>query len=168
MAMVDEAGLCDCGSGVAYAECCRPFVKEWEMAPTAEALMRSRYTAYAREEVDYLVNSQAPETRKPSLEREVLRFAQAADFEGLSIEHTEGGQPGDASGVVEFTARYLVEGKRHVMRERSNFRFDAEAGRWLYVSGSSTPATRAGEPKVGRNDPCPCGSGKKYKKCCGA
>lgn len=160
-----EAGACACGSGKSYTDCCSEYVTEAKMAPTAEALMRSRYTAYALEEVDYLVNSQAPESRKPSLEREILRFSQAAEFEGLDIEATELGKPGDATGVVEFTAKYLVEGRRHVMRERSNFRFDTEENRWFYVNGSSAPTTR-GDKKVGRNDPCPCGSGKKFKKCC--
>jgi len=145
-------------------ECCGRYIRGGEKAPTAEALMRSRYSAYAREEVDYLVDTQAPESRKPSLEREILRFSQAADFEGLTIERTEAGQPGDAKGMVEFTANYRVDGKRHIMRERSNFRFDDDAG-WYYVNGSSAPTRSA--KKVGRNDPCPCESGKKYKKCCG-
>ena len=155
---------CNCGSSIPYGDCCGPYISGQRRAPTAETLMRSRYTAYAREEVDYILHPQAPESRKPSLEREVLRFAQTADFLGLTIEHTDGGGDGDARGTVEFTARYQVDGNRHVMRERSHFRCDDEAG-WYYVNGSPAPSRSAG--KVGRNAPCPCGSGKKYKRCCG-
>ena len=156
---------CDCGSGTEYMACCGRLVTGREKAATAEALMRSRYTAYAREAVDYLVASQAPESRKPALEREILRFSQAADFEGLTIQATDLGEPGDVTGAVEFIAHYRVAGKRHIMHERSNFLFDPEADRWFYVNGSSIPSRSA--KKVGRNEPCPCGSGKKYKKCHG-
>ena len=160
----DSASPCHCGSTVAYSACCGPYISGQRRAPTAETLMRSRYTAYAREEVDYILHTQAPESRKPSLEREVLRFAQTADFLGLTIEHTDGGEAGAPRGTVEFTARYEVDGHKHVMRERSHFRYDAEEG-WYYVNGSAAPSRSAG--KVGRNAPCPCGSGKKYKRCCG-
>jgi len=81
---------------------------------------------------------------------------------------TEGGEAGDDEGFVEFRAVFSEAGGEDMAHtERS--RFVKEGDRWYYVDGLlPTPVTyRREEEKVGRNDLCPCGSGKKYKKCCG-
>ena len=72
----------------------------------------------------------------------------------------------DDTGEVSFCARYSVHGMPQELREDAFFR--KEDGRWFYVDGNvhAKQPVRREEPKVGRNDPCPCGSGKKYKKCC--
>lgn len=136
--------------------------------PTAEALMRSRYTAYALCRADYILDTHDPATRGPIDRAAVERWAREAHWRGLEVLATERGGPDDDEGVVEFRARYDNEaGQARVHHERSTFR--RADGRWLYVDGSTPrqrPATRAAT--AGRNDPCPCGSGKKYKKCCGA
>jgi SEC-C motif-containing protein len=79
---------------------------------------------------------------------------------------TKGG-PDDTEGVVEFEAQYELNGLKDTHREKA--RFKKTNGQWLYDEGEVSPVTivRAG-PKIGRNEPCPCGSGKKYKHCCGA
>ncbi|MBL4692142.1 MAG: SEC-C domain-containing protein, partial [Magnetovibrio sp.] len=83
------------------------------------------------------------------------------------IRETSGGGEDDETGTVLFSARFKENGELNVHRELSDFR--RENGEWVYVDGKINPQ---GEPrrvqKVGRNEPCPCGSGKKYKKCCGA
>ncbi|MDD3312934.1 YchJ family protein [Pseudodesulfovibrio sp.] len=157
---------CPCGSGKEHAECCEPIISGAKPAPTAEALMRSRYTAYVDKRIEYLGESLAPETRKDHDEKSVREWADTAEWLGLEITDTEAGGEGDDEGVVEFAAKYAVDGQELTHRERSRFR--RVDGLWRYVDGEmvSPPNVRKG-PRVGRNDPCPCGSGKKYKKCCG-
>lgn len=159
---------CHCGSDRPFTECCAPFIDGSATPPTAEALMRSRYSGYAERAVDYLGETLHPDHRADWDRDATQRWAEGAEWMGLQIVDTEAGQPGDQQGWVEFIATYK-EGdtlKRH--HERS--RFEAKDGRWYYVDGEMPkPQTQRNEaPKVGRNDPCPCGSGKKYKKCCGA
>jgi SEC-C motif-containing protein len=76
----------------------------------------------------------------------------------------------DQTGIVEFIASFEESGKQHQLHERSNF--ERRDGKWFYVDGvfPSTPrmdVRNASPVKAGRNDPCPCGSGNKFKKCCG-
>ena len=93
--------------------------------------------------------------------------AEQSTWLGLEIVDTEAGGMDDENGVVEFIARFTEKGQPKQHHERS--RFSKHAGRWYYLDGEvPKPQTQRHEgPKVGRNDPCPCGSGKKYKKCCG-
>lgn len=156
---------CPCGSSRDFESCCGPYLAGVP-APTAEALMRARYTAYTRKEMAYLHDTLAGEARADYNESEAVAWAQQAEWRGLEIVATEAGGPDDSQGMVEFTARYRIKGKDVSHHERSLFR--REDGRWYYVDGETPkPETRRVE-KVGRNDPCPCGSGKKYKKCCAA
>ena len=122
--------------------------------------MRSRYSAYALQEIDYVLATQA--LQRPVDRRETEAWAEGIELFRLEILHTEAGGPGDEEGVVEFVAHYRERGLSRAMAERS--RFGRRDGRWTYLEG----APAASKPKAGRNDPCPCGSGKKYKKCCGA
>jgi len=129
--------------------------------------MRSRYTAYVLGEIDYIVDSHDPATRHEVDANGARQWSREADWEGLTIHEAKGGE-GDDEGVVEFTARYEMQGREIRHRERAEFK--RINGRWYYHDGEmvkAKPVVREG-PKVGRNDPCPCGSGKKYKKCCGA
>jgi SEC-C motif-containing protein len=131
--------------------------------------MRSRYTAYALGNIDYLHDTLAPEQR-PTFHREAATgWSRNSQWLGLDIESNEDGEPGDARGDVRFTAHYIADGLRQTHREKASFRFDAADQRWYFVEGEalkSAPVVREARP--GRNDPCSCGSGKKYKKCCGA
>ena len=146
---------CPCGSGREFSLCCEPFLEGKEHAPTAERLMRSRYTAYVRQDVPYLLASWHPSTRP-----ENLTLEESLSWHGLTVLAAQGG-PEEQEGVVEFVAAFAVQGQRQQLRERS--RFLREEDRWLYVDGVELPAVSA---KIGRNDPCPCGSGRKHKKCC--
>ena len=123
--------------------------------------MRSRFTAYALGNVDYLLATHDP--KQPADRASVEAWARRAKFTALEVRATEGGGPEDQTGVVEFVAHFEEDGRAREHHERSRFaRID---GRWHYLDGRA-PALK--KPKVGRNDPCPCGSGKKHKKCCGA
>ncbi len=151
---------CPCGSGRPYAECCGPRLDGSRPAETAEQLMRSRYTAYTRGDVVYLLASWHPRTRPAALN---LSGEGAPEWLGLEILTCDGGGPGAAEATVEFTARYRLGASPHALHERS--RFLREQGRWFYLDGAvdERPSTAPG-----RNARCPCGSGRKYKRCCGA
>lgn len=130
--------------------------------------MRSRYSAYAKHEVDHLGRSLSEEQRKDYAPEEAKRWAEKSEWLGLTIIRTEKGGPTDDEGLVEFSARYRTEGNEQEHLETAVF--TREAGEWVYAGQMATQGqtVRRESPKVGRNDPCPCGSGKKYKKCCGA
>lgn len=156
---------CPCGSGKALDACCGPYVNGTAPAPTAEALMRSRFTAYALGDVAYLhATLSKAEQGDEEMSADDIKSTQ---WQRLEIRATEAGLEADDRGMVEFVAHYKTGGTQHAHHERSTF--CREDGRWVYESGiinpKSAPVTST---KVGRNDPCPCGSGKKYKKCCGA
>jgi SEC-C motif-containing protein len=158
-------GACVCGSGGREDACCGPVLAGKARAATAEALMRSRYTAYVRGAIDYLVATSAPAMRG-SLDRDaMLRWSRDAAWLGLEVRATERGQPGDRDGVVEFTARGVMAGAPFAQHERS--RFEQLDGQWYYVDGDIIRAPAQRVATAGRNDPCPCGSGLKYKRCHG-
>jgi SEC-C motif-containing protein len=126
---------CPCGSRRSYAECCEPF-HLGHAAPTAEALMRSRYSAFARGLTPYLLSTWHPATRPGR-----LRLDAGMTWRALQIVDTVDGGPADQTGVVEFRAiARSADGERHVQHERSTFtRVD---GRWLYVDGGTGPLVR--------------------------
>ena len=154
---------CPCNPEQTYAKCCKPFLEGNETAPTAEALMRSRYSAYALEKIDYLRQSYAPEARSQFDEKAVRNWSQKAEWDSLEIVDTEGGTESDEYGIVEFVAHYKMNGEEEHHHERAEFR--KEKDEWFFMDRSE-PVRRT-EPKLGRNDPCHCGSGKKFKKCHG-
>lgn len=128
--------------------------------------MRSRYSAYVLRKIPYLSETHDPETLDEFDEEEAAAWAKAADWQGLEIVDRVRGKEKDNEGVVEFIARYRYRDNDLSHHERSSFvRIE---DRWYYTGGDPmTPPIRRETPKVGRNDPCPCGSQKKYKKCCG-
>ncbi|MBM3114649.1 YchJ family protein [Jeongeupia naejangsanensis] len=122
-----HAGDCPCGSGQAYLSCCGRY-HAGQLAPDAEALMRSRYSAYVLGLEAYLLASWAPETRPASLD-----VADDASIKWLRLE-VAGHFPAGDRAEVAFTAFYKVGGKAERLTERSRFRRDPQAG-WLYING---------------------------------
>lgn len=158
---------CPCGSGRDYADCCGPYIAGTAKAPTALALMKSRYAAYVKGAIDYIVATCARNEEDGIDVEATRRWSRNSTWLGLSIHRSEKGGADDAEGLVEFSARYILDGLREEHREIAHF--EKREGDWTYVEGEVVPRTVVREcPKVGRNDHCPCGSGKKYKKCCGA
>jgi SEC-C motif-containing protein len=156
---------CPCGSGLPYSGCCEPYITGGKSPLTAEALMRSRYTAYVEHAIDYIVETCSQDEKDRIDISQTKNWSEKSKWLGLKILSTEKGGPGDTEGVVEFEAVYEVDKLREVHHEKAKFK--KHDGRWLYLEGDVKPNTvvRMG-PKVGRNEPCPCGSGKKYKLCC--
>jgi SEC-C motif-containing protein len=120
--------VCPCGSGKSYTTCCALYVDGGEVAPTAEALMRSRYTAFTLLKEEYLLATWHASTRPTSLG---LAQDVTTQWIGLAVKRHEL-QDADHS-IVEFVARYKVSGRAHRLHEIS--RFVREQGRWFYVDG---------------------------------
>ena len=158
---------CPCKSGKTLGECCGPIIAGTAKAETAEALMRARYSSYVTGDVEFLSTSATEAGRSEFDEKSSRAWSRAAEWHGLEILKTEGGGPGDTKGVVEFRALYTANGE--FCNHHEVAQFEKEADGWKFADGQlvgETPIVREG-PKVGRNDLCPCGSGRKYKKCCG-
>jgi SEC-C motif-containing protein len=157
---------CPCGSGLTYSECCEPYITGAQKAPTAEALMRSRYSAYTEGAVDYIIQTCIRQGERDIDEKATREWSEGSTWLGLKILALSKGQVDDTEGTVEFEARYEQQGRTEIHHELG--RFKKQNGLWLYEDGKIIPHTVVrGSPKIGRNDPCPCGSGKKYKHCCG-
>ncbi len=159
--------LCPCQSGKEFADCCEPILRGTLRAPTAEALMRARYSAYAIQDIDFLQTSSCSVALREFRRSDVENWAKTAEWLGLEVTDVSAGGEADDSGEVEFVARYKVKETEYRHHERAQFR--RVDGEWRFADGRiiGPEPKRREEPKVGRNDPCPCGSGKKYKKCCG-
>lgn len=157
---------CPCCSQKEFEACCGPILGGEKKAATAEELMRARYTAYTRIDMDFVQATHDPKTRKDSDMEANREWAEKTEWQGLEIVHTEAGGREDSEGVVEFKAQYSSGGETGEHHEVSLF--NKRKGEWFF-SDAKNPDVRTvvNENKVGRNDPCPCGSGKKYKKCCG-
>ncbi len=153
MSEAGSSASCPCGSGRPFDACCGPRLSGVRPAETPEALMRSRYAAFARADGGYLVATQAPALSRGNADTMIDSFSKRL-WVGLKVLEAKGDE-------VEFEARFLEGGGHFVMKERS--RFTQPGGRWRYESGTSS--VRAEE--LGRNDRCPCGSGKKFKSCHG-
>lgn len=121
--------LCPCGKGKDYSDCCAPY-HLGEAAPTAEALMRSRYSAYVLGLEPYLLTTWHTSTRPSSLE---LDSSPQPQWLGLTVKAHTPASEGETA-TVEFVARYKVNGRAERLHEISNF--VCEAGRWFYVDGS--------------------------------
>lgn len=163
--------VCPCGTGRSLDECCGPIVNG-ASALTAEALMRARYTAFVSGHPgDFALESLAPEKRAEFDAKEVANSAKGLEPLGIEVLASSDGGEEDETGTIEYVARFRVKGhgqpQTHDHHELASFR--KEDGRWLYVDGQMNPKKEPRQVvRIGRNDPCPCGSGKKYKKCCGA
>lgn len=137
--------------------------------------MRSRYTAYACRDADYVLRTWHPAQRPARLDLTNDR----TQWLGLRIVSTQAGGVSDTQGQVEFIARFrhgVRDGQLHENHIHERSRFVREGEAWLYVDGDLSPAAATApapslpvrsQPTVGRNDPCPCGSGQKWKRCCG-
>lgn len=160
--MIDAKDDCPCGSGLSFEACCGPVISG-APAATAEALMRSRYSAYVVGELNHVADTHAPEVRDDFNRPEAERLARHCIFEGIEIRKaTETGE----RAQIDFVLRFTRDGKDMIQVELADFR--KVDGRWLYAGGKLSPqVTQRNVVRIGRNDPCPCGSGKKAKKCCG-
>ncbi len=123
---MSEVNICPCCSGLKYEDCCQPF-HQGESVPTAEKLMRSRYSAYVICLPDYLINTTYPAKRKGLVKEEIVEWSKENKWLKLEIVKSN-------TSVVEFKAHFQDENRQlHIHHERSDFTIDE--GRWYYVKG---------------------------------
>lgn len=144
---------CPCCSGQSYQDCCLP-VHQGAVACSPEALMRSRFSAHALGLMDYILASWAAPVRDQVDRPALQHWLDTARFGRLVVRCAQ-------ADAVEFECWYQQDGQLHQLHDLSHF--VQQAGHWRYARSSAPklPATH-----IGRNDPCPCGSGQKLKKCC--
>ena len=157
--------MCYCGEAKPFSDCCEPIISGEKSAQTVEQLMRSRYSAYVVVDVKYLIATTYPTQQKNYDEADIQAWAEANKWQKLEVIATKKGKFNEEDGEVEFKASYIDNtGTPQIHHEKSTF--VKENGQWYNLSGiidstSAVPQTQK------RNDFCACGSGKKYKKCCG-
>lgn len=142
---------CTCGYEKEFSECCGAIINSKTKANSAEELMRSRYSAYVKGDSAYLIKTSSKENQHVDDAKLIEEFSNSVEWLKLDVLHVE-------KRKVEFKAYYKEDNKIHVLHEKSNFIFHDDM--WLYVDG------KLFNSKVERNESCPCGSGKKFKKCC--
>lgn len=153
--------ICPCGSQKDYLNCCGNFITGETIPPTPEALMRSRYTAYSEINIDYIQKTMKEPAALNFNKEETEKWAKQVKWLGLKVIDS---QFDNLQGTVEFMADYSYQGKKLCLHEVSEFK--KENGQWFYTKGKTPPKSQNKTAKIGRNDPCPCGSNKKFKKCC--
>lgn len=159
---------CPCGSNKNLLECCGRYIDGHDRAETAETLMRARYTAHTLGNIDFIVKTHHPVTRSEIDAETTAKWAAESEWLGLEIRSVEGGEPDDTDASVEFVARYRdAQKRRHDHYEIALF--ERQDGEWFFKDAQMPQIKQftRGAPKQGRNEPCACGSGKKFKKCCG-
>ena len=156
---------CHCGLIKKLDDCCGAIINS-QSANTALKLMRSRYVAYCLGEAQYLYDTTHSKHRDEYQIDSIAQWSKENVWTQLEIVSVEHGSVSDTRGVVEFKAYFTdPKGKSQIHHERSNF--FKEEGKWYYLDGEIDPKEVDMMKKIHRNDPCLCGSRKKYKKCCG-
>ncbi|HCM41227.1 MAG: hypothetical protein A2070_10970 [Bdellovibrionales bacterium GWC1_52_8] len=165
-----ETSTCPCGSAKDLESCCLPVIKEQRPALTAEELLRARYSAFAIGEIDFIFTSHHSKTRGELKREEIEDWSRNSEWHGLEVVDRNGGQAADEQGTLTFCARFSDKKSGGEPQEHwEQSLFEKENGHWRFVDarGLKQGPYQREEPKVGRNDPCPCGSKQKFKKCCG-
>ncbi|MDR3491316.1 MAG: YchJ family protein [Gammaproteobacteria bacterium] len=149
---------CPCGSLKEYAICCGRFIEAGQMPKTPVELMRSRYTAYAKANIDYIQQTmQGPAALGFDI-NEAAALAKSTLWQKLKILNFSTTHD---KGMVEFMAFYTVDNRNYILHEESHF--VQQNGLWYYVDGKLLLNDKL---TTARNDNCVCGSGKKFKNCC--
>ena len=154
-----KKAICYCGSQQSYEECCGQFISGRLKSETPEQLMRSRYSAFCIKDIEYLISTHHPSRREVN-EREILaQTIHDSQWLGLKILKTDKSLINQGAGYVEFVAFYK---NREIEQLHENSKFIYENVQWYYFDGILLDPI-----KISRNEPCWCGSMKKFKKCHG-
>lgn len=158
---------CPCNSGIEFSDCCAPYLKGKKKPLTALALIRSRYTAHTFANIDYIQSTHHPSHRHEIDVKSTREWAENSEWLSLDILNSTDGGEEDESGTVEFIAKFN-DAKGNLINHHEVSLFAKSEGEWFFVDAEAPKVkqVRRENPKVGRNDPCSCGSGKKFKKCC--
>ncbi|WP_272520105.1 YchJ family metal-binding protein [Providencia sp. PROV223] len=147
---------CCCGNEAQFEQCCAPFLQGKSIPQTPEQLMRSRYSAYVHQNADYLIKTWHPDCHAQEWHHEIVNSFSKTRWCGLRVISSSYAKNPDEA-YVEFSACFIDEKADHKQLIHERSRFIKMDSCWYYIDGIN--------PKIGRNDLCPCGSGQKYKKC---
>ena len=156
---------CPCGLELPFSQCCQPLIMATKLANSPEQLMRSRYSAYATNNAEYIYLTYAKSSRLEQSIADIEQWAAQTKWLKLVVHSASEYQKNNVnkeSAQVGFSAFYLHLGKIWQMRENSNFIL--ENNDWLYLDGDVSESKVLSKPK--RNDTCFCQSNKKFKQCC--
>lgn len=156
--------ICPCGSQNYFMQCCNLYLCEEKIPETPELLMRSRYSAYALANINYIQKTMCGKMLIDFNPEEAEEWAKKVNWRGLQVINSRMETP--EKGYVEFVAHFIDAGKSRSIHEISEF--NLIDGHWFYVDGQHPKKSIIQkEQKVSRNGPCPCGSQKKFKNCHG-
>ena len=153
--------LCPCGTKIKYTDCCEPFINANKNPQTPEELMRSRYTAYTQANIEYILKTMKAPAANHFEAQSAKKWSTTIKWMGLEVLKAS---LNNTKGFVEFIAHFNEQGKNTYIHEISEFH--QINGVWFYVDGNFVQPKPTTKPLIGRNDLCPCGSKRKYKKCC--
>lgn len=136
--------------------CCRPYIAGAKVPESAEQLMRSRYTAYTQSRIDYIKQTMAKKAAEHFDEADAKQWADSVKWLGLKVENTYTSKKENNIAFVQYFAQYQSGDRKEFIYETSEFHL--HEGKWLYVDGI--------HHAISKNQLCPCGSGKKFKRCC--
>lgn len=148
---------CYCCSQISFIECCEPIITGAREADSPEQLMRSRFSAYCISDYQYIIATYSKAQRQTLSEQDIQSSAVGIKWFALNVNAAN-----SALNTVEFSAYYFEGNNTGILHETSQFVF--EDSKWRYHDG--VIHTDSGSIKIGRNDSCPCQSGKKFKHCC--
>ncbi|MGF1720404.1 SEC-C domain-containing protein [Vibrio kyushuensis] len=155
--------VCPCDSSLSYQTCCKPIHQNHSLAKRPEQLMRARYSAHVLKLVDFVIATYHSSCLAEE-SRAAITESIHSDWCKLEVINTQDGKD-ENEGFVSFKAYFNDEGQQYCMQEKS--RFLKHDDLWYYIDGVMVEQEEVlSTAKIGRNDPCPCGSGKKFKKCC--
>lgn len=158
---------CPCCSGKDFVECCKDIVAGTKFAHSPLELMRSRYTAHVCKEMPHIVRTMRNKALKLfDVEKTKEEWFEQCTWTKLEIIDAPAITKHSKEGIVEFKAYYTFQDGEHVLHERSKFQKIGE--QWFYIAGQTKNPKIESTEKIGRNDACVCGSGKKFKRCCSA
>ncbi|MGL1957774.1 MAG: YchJ family protein [Colwellia sp.] len=182
-----DNNICPCGSALLFKLCCNPFIQGEKQAKTPEQLMRSRYSAYAINNAQYIYDTYAKASQKSQSVAEIKAWADECVWLALEIVHSADvvdNYAAEPYAYVEFSAYYLLGSQLNKLHEKSRFVLQQSnvhpEKQWRYLDGDVTEHTELANIK--RNDPCPCNhyktsfsalsplstkKNKKFKHCCG-
>lgn len=165
MAQTKEKSNCYCGNEKSYDACCKPLHEGKLKPPTPESLMRSRFSAYKLSLIDYLEATHHPKYHWQDERKGIEESCKNNTWDSLKVFKSEVDKKQKHLGKVAFAAYYSSNSASHVLCEFSNFILENE--QWYYTDGihAENESELAKLCGINRNDPCWCGSGKKYKKC---
>lgn len=151
---------CYCGNVASYEKCCKPIHDNHSLPIHPEQLMRARYSAHVLGLVDFVIATYHPSCQAERQRTEIEQSINS-NWCGLEVVEAQSGSHAD-EGFVHFKAYCTQDNQQFYLEERS--RFIKQDGLWFYIDGQFPEQYQ--QSKIGRNDPCWCGSGKKFKKCC--